>query len=113
MELLDLSDLIGTPYSKMKCYDLAMEVYKRLGLFLPDYRNNEEVLYKGLDLIKIEKAEKYCIILFDNEGSSHIGVYLGYGRMIHATEMCGVVIEDLRRMENKIKGFYKANHKSI
>lgn len=114
MESPDLSDLIGIPYSTMKCYDLAMEVYRRIGKELPDFRNNATLLKNGLGLIKIEKPEKWCIMLLA-EGSriNHIGIYLGHGKMIHTNSLVGVLIEDTKRLERKIKGYYKTSDKPV
>ena len=31
----DLTDMIGTPFSEMKCWDVVVEVYRRSGISLP------------------------------------------------------------------------------
>lgn len=33
----DLTDMIGTPFSEMKCWDVVVEVYRRSGIPLPEY----------------------------------------------------------------------------
>lgn len=33
----DLTDMIGTPFSEMKCWDVVVEVYRRSGISLPEY----------------------------------------------------------------------------
>jgi hypothetical protein len=60
---------------------------------------------------KLERPEKNCIIEFNVFGQpSHIGVYLGDGEFIHASEQFGVAIEKLRRWKHRIKGYYRVNN---
>ena len=33
----DFTDLLGTPFEQMKCWDLVIEVYRRSGIELPNY----------------------------------------------------------------------------
>jgi hypothetical protein len=123
-----VNDLIGIPFKKrgrdkngMDCLGLAIEVLNREGIKLDDvfYEDIEESTKKRLmesmeasiPNTKLERPEKNCIIEFIILGQpSHIGVYLGDGEFIHASEKFGVVIEKLYRWNHRVRGYYRVNH---
>jgi cell wall-associated NlpC family hydrolase len=123
-----INDLIGVPFkqrgrdkSGMDCFGLAIEVLKREGIQLDDafYEDLEadtkkrlmESLEASVPNTRLERPEKNCVIEFNILGQpSHIGVYLGGGEFIHASEQFGVVIDKLYRWKHKVKGYYRVNH---
>nr|DAX98269.1 MAG TPA: NlpC/P60 family [Caudoviricetes sp.] len=106
-----VTDLIGKPFSEMKCWDLVREYYKRAGKELPDYKEfvlNGET-YSG-DLVReIQEPVPGCICVYSLKcaGIDHVGIYLGNNKMIHATEKNGVCIEPYSRYIRRLKGLYK------
>lgn len=120
-------DLLGvrfTPHGRNKeqgfdCYGLAIEVLKRNGITLNDVfyekiENEEEIKRQAFlktKTIKIDKLEKNCIILITVKNEpTHIGIYIGDGLMIHATNNFGVQIEPVRKWYKRIVGLYKVSN---
>lgn len=117
-----LRDLIGVPYkehgrdlSGLDCYGLVILAMKILtDIDLPDVlyqktdvRSNKETfnsLISKVKYIKLEKALKYCIIVFDR--GTHCGVYLGHGEFIHCNKN-GVNIAQLNSWQCRVSGYYK------
>jgi hypothetical protein len=122
-------DLIGVKFldhgrSKegLDCYGLVIEVYKRIGINLPDVeykatdietsRNVDKQLRELIPMDKIEQPIKNCIVELAVLGDpSHVGIYLGKGDFLHTNRKNGVVIEKLQRWENRISAFYKVREK--
>lgn len=118
-------DLIGCKFKThgrnkeegFDCYGLAIEVLRRNGIelidvFYSDLKESENVaqeLFNKLHYQKLEKAEKLCIIMFKVNGRpTHVGVYLGDGQFIHATES-GVMIDYLYKWKIRVLGYYKVS----
>lgn len=103
---MELRDLIGVPYklhgrdlNGLDCYGLTQLAVKILtGITMPDI-DTFETKY-----IKLEKAEKNAIIVFDK--GAHCGVYLGYGEFIHCDKN-GVNIAQLNNWQCRVSGYYK------
>jgi hypothetical protein len=58
--------------------------------------------------IPLDKPEPFCVIEFTVLGEpSHIGIYLEYGKFIHASRHTGVVIDRLYRWSNRVRGYYR------
>ena len=74
----EITDLIGKPFSEMKCWDLVQEYYRRNGKRLPDYRE-----------------------LLTTDGAPD-----GGNQLLHATEG-GVCIERFSKFLPRLKGMYK------
>lgn len=107
----EITDLIGIPFSEMKCWDLVREYEHRQGKEIPDYT---ELMIHGIPDGKeyvhpIKEPEKDCICLFglQSEDIDHAGIYLGNNKLLHATEGCGVCIERFSKYRSKLKGLYK------
>lgn len=110
------NDLVGLPYSEIRCYELTKEVYSRLGIDLPDYSN-----ITGLSLIKqmiidgkkltneLDHPEPFCIVLVaEGAMSTHLGVVLEDSkRFIHSCSRTGVMISKLKQYKSFIRGYYK------
>lgn len=123
-----LGDLLGVPYkihgrdkNGYDCYGLAIEVLRRYGYELKDYLYSEansdtknevySLAINGIEHTELKNPEIGCIVLLEVRGQPfHVGVYIGSGKIIHASIDRGVVIENLVRWENRIKGYYKVNN---
>lgn len=129
--MIELRDLIGVKYKVhgrtkeegFDCYGLVMEVMRRCGKEMPDLpysdtstKENQtnapliiDMVTKGLDMKKIDEREKYCLVTLGFSGrlTSHVGVYIGGGDIIHCLEGVGVCIEKLARYEHIITGYFK------
>lgn len=122
MSSVSVKDLLGckfTAHGRNKeegfdCYGLAIEVLKRAGITLKDVFYDDIKTAKKNEIEaqivskKIDKPEEMCIIVIRvNHEPRHIGVYLGEGLFIHATENFGVTIERLSKYTCRIEGYYK------
>lgn len=121
-------DLIGKAFKDggrgpdvYDCWGLVLEVWRRFGVELPDYRISafEEAVIDSQ--IRAERpkwirqewpavsAPSMIVIRFRSQAwANHCGVYLGEGRFIHAREKTGAHVD---RVENplwfkRIDGFY-------
>jgi len=130
------NDLIGKPFldngkgpDGYDCYGLCQEVYKRLGIVLPefDYTFSNHASSETAEAIDfkieenknrfevIEKPEPYCIVTFCIVPPfiSHIGIVLDDCiKFIHVSRMNAVVIDRLNsiRWKGRIRGYYKWKH---
>lgn len=101
--MIDVNDLIGKPYRlggrgpfEYDCWGLVVEIYKRLGVSLPDYPSQT---LSRTDIIRIIKGEYLGVTeptvdpkeydFVADLKKAHIGVYL-QGRILHATNTHGV-----------------------
>ncbi len=118
-------DLIGCKFKThgrtkeegFDCYGLAIEVLRRnnielIDVFYSDLSESEIVaqeLFNKLHYQKLEKPEKLCIIMFKVKGRpTHVGIYLGDGQFIHATES-GVMVDYLYKWKIRVLGYYKVS----
>ena len=117
-----LKDLLGVPFKVhgrgmdgLDCWGLAIEVFRRYGIRLPDcwYENlndkaeirgrlEESVEYRTLDA---EKEPSLLLIRVDGN-PNHVAVYIGEGYLIHATRRYGVAVEPVGRYRERIEGIY-------
>lgn len=124
--MIDVNDLIGKPYidggrgiDGYDCYGLAIEVYNRFGIELPDYSISaeacEEVSKKIQSLkssdnwIKLDAPKVPCIVLLRAHPCfiNHFGVYIGESKFIHIRDF-GVCVEKMSTSlwKKRIEGFY-------
>ena len=105
----DYRDLLGVRYVRhgrsvdegLDCHGLVIEVLARNGIRFPD-------VGERASFTVTEKPEENCVVSLSFAGKySHIGVCIGDGLMIHATERDGVVIEPLSHYRHNIRGFYR------
>ena len=74
----------NTPDSGFDCSGLTMTVYQLNGLDLPRHSRTQ---YDAGDSIAREDLQKGDLVFFDTRGRgkvSHVGIYIGAGRFIHA-----------------------------
>jgi len=117
-----LTDLLGVPFKVhgrgkdgLDCWGLAMEVFGRYGVKLPDcwydcLNDRTEIRERLSETVRYERiaAEKEpCLLLIKVDGNPcHVAVYIGEGYMIHATRRYGVAIEPIGRYRARIEGYY-------
>ena len=124
--MLKYDDLLGKRFEygaegpdNFDCFNLAREIYKRIGIELPQYAHPSEaslisqVVMEGKQLFEeLEKPEPYCLALFMVKPPyvTHIGVVLeDSNRFIHIMEKCSVCVERLDSLQwnRKIRGYYR------
>jgi len=119
-------DLIGKPYKAncsgpdyYNCFGLVMEIYRRMGVELPNVNEIVDFDYKGIDdefarnlplYIKLTSPYPGCIIAFKmtKEFVTHVGVVLDHCNMIHIRRGIGVSITrfDSPLWKSKLEGYY-------
>jgi len=119
---ISVSDLIGKPFEynargpeKYDCWGLVMEMQRRNGIKIPDYESptawQDISKLMRRELVQWERVdqEPYSVMYMKLATQpSHVGVYLGFGKFIHASESSEMVrIERIRFWENNIVGYYK------
>ncbi len=131
--MIDYSDLIGVPFKNrgrdkdtgLDCYGLVMEVYKKIGIQLPEYyadwNNVEKIngiiqqevgtsLWKKVDGGHIPIPCVMAIRFGVPKGVvNHTGVYVGNGKFIHIRENVGVCVDRINSpaWKKQIEGFYE------
>lgn len=131
--MIDYSDLIGVPFKNrgrdkntgLDCYGLVMEVYKKIGIQLPEYYadwNNAEKIngiiqqevgtsfWKKVDGSHIPIPCVMAIRFGVPKGVvNHTGVYVGNGKFIHIRENVGVCVDRVNSpaWKKQIEGFYE------
>ncbi|MCB5701429.1 C40 family peptidase [Megasphaera elsdenii] len=124
--MLKYDDLIGIPYvdygrdpqKGLDCWGLAMELYRRRGIQLPDNLfDPRDAKLIGQKFVwqrdhspwhRLDQPEDGCLVvirLADEGWANHCGVYIGYGEFIHAYHT-SVVVDRVRRWLPRIVGFY-------
>lgn len=122
-----IDDLIGKPFENggrgpdnFDCWGLVLEIFRRYGIELPDYKISceeasqidNEIHKEKKDWLRCEKEipTPALVVMRFNEVvlCNHTGVYLGYNRFIHTREKIGVNIDriDSPAWRRKIEGFY-------
>ncbi len=123
------ADLLGKRFryggrgpDEYDCYGLVMEIYKRIGVDLPDYGFADN--YKGIDAMVQRFAINFkrlsfpvapCIVAFMiwPPYVSHIGVVLEGDRFLHIMQRSQVSRERLSAPEwaSRIAGYYQVREK--
>lgn len=128
-ENIILHDLIGIKFANggrdkatgFDCWGLVLEVFRRFGYDLPDYKVSCEArpeidgtiqqnkpFWKKIELGELS-VPALLVIRFNSPNlCNHTGVYIGNGRFIHTRQRTGVVIEDIESpvWRRVIEGFY-------
>lgn len=118
---VEFCDLIGAPFEyggrgpeEYDCYGLLMEMYKRIGIDIPDYGSSSQ----GAEIIAMMMGKVHewrevgpilgCTILIKLPMSMHVGFLLPYKKFIHTSRSTGgVTIEYLRNWERRVLGYYE------
>jgi cell wall-associated NlpC family hydrolase len=94
------SDMIGKPYryagatpAGFDCSGLVRYSYGRAGVSMPRATPAQR---KSTTLISVRRLRPGDLLFFDQEGknASHVGIYLGDGRFVHAPSTGGRVRSD-------------------
>lgn len=123
------SDLLGLPFAYggrgpgcYDCYGIAVELYSRAGIALPDYTSTDDPTLQGQ--LFADGAERFFhpvttapqpldIALFRlRRGHWHCGVVVdGYERFVHITEKTSVSCEELHDpiWQPRLVGLYRYN----
>ena len=94
----------GESLSGVDCSGLVVAVYRKVGVKLP---HQSDQLWHGLHRVK--RLRKGDIVAFGSGGySSHVGIYIGHGRFIHAVGAGKGVRIGWLRGSHKHRGFLGA-----
>ena len=93
-------DMLGRPYkfagdtpAGFDCSGLVQFSYRQAGVALP---HNTEAQRKSSQPVRLSSLRRGDLLFFDQEGkkNSHVGIYLGDGRFVHAPSSGKVVRSD-------------------
>ena len=120
------TDLLGKPFEyggrgpdSFDCYGLAVELYRRADLALPDYASTASPERQGAGFMhgaehhfnQVDQPQELDIILFQvlPRFISHCGVYVGSGRFIHIMSKICVAVEELASpvWQYRSRGIYR------
>lgn len=123
-EEINVTKYIGAGYKEnargenncYDCYTLFLAIQSDLGHDLSvieynalDKKSRKKAVETGQKMPCFEKIKKplagCAVVMYHNDIAQHIGVYVGNGKIIHATYDRGVVIDEVRTLD--IEGFYK------
>ena len=132
---MHVTDLIGKPFvdggrgpEAYDCWGLCVEVFRRQGVELRDYKLccHDSAGFDGLfqeALSQWERREEPNIpapsvvaIRFNHPVFiNHVGVYIGNGRFLHTREKTGVVVEriDSPCWRDRVEGFYTPTESEV
>ena len=92
--------MLGKPYrfggaspAGFDCSGLVLFSYRQAGVALP---HNTEAQRRASQPVRLSSLRRGDLLFFDQEGkkSSHVGIYLGDGRFVHAPSSGKVVRSD-------------------
>jgi cell wall-associated NlpC family hydrolase len=120
-----VTDLIGKPFidggrgpEGYDCWGLCLEVFKRHGIELPDYKiycydsAGFFTLFQGAlpQWARCDPPEIPSVVTvrLNFPVVNHVGVYIGEGKFLHTRDKTGVVIErlDAPQWRYRTEGFY-------
>ncbi len=120
------TDLLGKPFEyggrgpdAFDCYGLAVELYRRAAMVLPDYASSDQPEAQGGGFLhgadhyfdRVAQPQPLDIILFQvvPRYITHCGVYVGHGRFIHIMQRISVACEELASpvWQQKQRGVYR------
>jgi len=98
--LNEAESLLGTPYCfggiSADCFDCSgfvSTVYQKAGINLP--RTSSEQFEFGSPVTEKNKEPGDLIFFGNSKGISHVGIYIGKERFIHASTSKGVIIQSV------------------
>lgn len=111
---------IGTPFKELDCYSLVKKIYKdvhNLNILETNTSHNEsekinkEYQDESINWIEIKEPKEGCIIAIRLDSKlpkvvTHFSYCINEFKMIHSLEKMGVVVEDIRKYEKLISGYY-------
>lgn len=111
-------EIIGTPYDLLDCWGVAINFYKLVYDYdLPQYYasapnntsvSNQLILSNMDDFSETNNPEFGDLVLINLLGMpSHVAVYLSSKKMLHTSRVTGCMIDNIKRWEKKIVGYYK------
>jgi cell wall-associated NlpC family hydrolase len=123
-EKIEYADLIGVPYKLggtgedgYDCYGLVRELYRRIGIAIPNFTSpaeyDKKLIRQMIEQGKSEWIRQECddfatTVLIKTPGSLHVGFCLGNGKFIHTWKASnGVCVERLHKWKSSILGYYK------
>ena len=100
------------------CWGLCREVYRRLGIDVPDFQSSSDFseihqkILQGKELLEqLNEPEPYCMVFFTLRPPyvTHIGIVLNPPYFIHILEKSEVAVERLDSItwKKRIAGFYR------
>ena len=106
--MVDTSELIHRAQG-LDCWKTAQLVFKEYGITIPDFTID------GLKECTWESVERPCdndvpLLVFMRlfpTMDTHVGVFIGESRIIHATSATGVIVSWVSALQNKITGYYR------
>lgn len=125
--MIPATDLLGKPFrdggrgpDAFDCWGLCVEVFRREGVTLRDYRlycYDTEGFFQNFhdELPRWDRHEwpnipvpAVVAIRFNTYVVNHVGVYIGDGKFLHTREKTGVLIERIESpaWRRRIEGFY-------
>ena len=110
--------LIGIPYDKMNCWDIAVKFYGDIldislfGIYdgpTPNRLHTKALIYSNLgDFEEVEIPQFGDLVVIRIMGlESHIAIYLGEDKILHTSRAHGSVIDRLSRFKTRLSGFYR------
>lgn len=119
-------DLLGKAFEyggrgpeQYDCYGLAIELYRRCNISLPDYMSSDNPIIQsasfehGADRFfdQVIKPEPMGLITFQilPKYVTHCGIYVGNGKFIHIMSKIKVAIEELNNdiWKHRQRGIYR------
>ncbi len=115
-----VSDWLGTPYrhagyskAGIDCSGFVSKMYKEIfGINLT--HSSSAMIYQMKELVKKDELKEGDILFFRIHGKriSHVGLYLGDNKFIHASSFRGIVVDDLRS-PYYAKAYYTAGRPAV
>ena len=124
----ELNDLIGKPFSleesrgpdSYDCWGLCIEVMRRYGITLPelpvcgeDFSKTNSIFEKEIASgvwVELIEPKPPCIVAFKFHKLfvTHVGVYIGNGKIIHVNRDTNTCVGKLSNYSKKtIQGYYR------
>lgn len=107
---MDLRKFIGKPYAtdtcgpdSFDCFGLVVAIYKERGIGLEWPVVDPEKYFENWRRINFQDIGD--LAQFTCHG--HVGMYLGYNKIVHATKKYGVVIQSIENIRASVIGYYR------
>lgn len=102
--IAEAQKVIGTPYRAggttpkgFDCSGFVSYTYKKLGISLPRSSGAMYGVGKPVSLKQLAPGDLLFFKTSKHKGISHVSIYIGNGRMIHATSSKGVKIDSIHQ----------------